>query len=179
MPLASEPTAMCGRYSLFAAPGEIEERFDATFAFDFEPRYNAAPSQELPVVTGDDPETIQRMEWGLVPSWADEKSEHAYINARAETLAEKRSFADAYESRRCLVPADGMYEWVTENGGKQPYRVALPDDRLFAMPDTEPIPSERAEEVQRRARSTRTNTRVQGGICAQLHEALNGDPSDA
>lgn len=53
------------------------------------------------------------------------------------------------------------------------------DDRLFAMPDTEPIPSEQAEEVQRRARSTRTNTRVQGGICAQLHEALNGDPSDA
>ena len=124
---------MCGRYSLFAPPGDIEARFDAAFAFDFEPRYNAAPSQSLPVVTDADPDTIQRMEWGLVPSWADSRSDHAYINARAETLREKRSFADAYESRRCLVPADGMYEWVAEDGGKQPYRVALPDDDLFAM----------------------------------------------
>ena len=139
---------MCGRYSLFAPPADIKARFDAAFDFDFTARYNAAPSQSLPVITDAAPETIQRMEWGLVPSWADEKSEHAYINARAETLAEKRSFADAYESRRCLVPADGMYEWVEraerssadgraakprDGGGKQPYRVALPDDRLFAM----------------------------------------------
>ena len=124
---------MCGRYSLFAPPADVEARFDAAFDFDFEGRYNAAPSQSLPVVTGDDPDTIQRMEWGLVPSFADEKKAHGYINARAETLAQKRSFADAYESRRCLVPADGMYEWVTTDGTKQPYRVALPDDRLFAM----------------------------------------------
>ncbi|WP_277541662.1 SOS response-associated peptidase [Haloarcula laminariae] len=124
---------MCGRYSLFAPPADIEARFDAAFDFDFEARYNAAPSQSLPVITGGDPDTIQRMEWGLVPSFADDRSDHGYINARAETLAEKRSFADAYESRRCLVPADGMYEWVEESGGKQPYRVALPDDALFAM----------------------------------------------
>ncbi|MDS0283041.1 SOS response-associated peptidase [Haloarcula onubensis] len=124
---------MCGRYSLFAPPADIEARFDAAFAFDFEPRYNAAPSQSLPVITGDEPDTIQRMEWGLVPSFADEKKNHGYINARAETLSEKRSFADAYESRRCLVPADGMYEWVERESGKQPYRVALPDDDLFAM----------------------------------------------
>ena len=124
---------MCGRYSLFAPPADIEARFDAGFAFDFEARYNAAPSQSLPVITGEEPDTIQRMEWGLVPSFADEKTDHGYINARAETLVEKRSFADAYESRRCLVPADGMYEWVDRSGSKQPYRVALPDDALFAM----------------------------------------------
>ncbi|WP_324662690.1 SOS response-associated peptidase [Haloarcula sediminis] len=124
---------MCGRYSLFAPADDIEARFDAAFDFDFEARYNAAPSQSLPVITGDDPDTIQRMEWGLVPSFADDRTDHGYINARAETLAEKRSFADAYESRRCLVPADGMYEWVEEGGTKQPYRVALPDDALFAM----------------------------------------------
>jgi putative SOS response-associated peptidase YedK len=124
---------MCGRYSLFAPTADIEARFDATFAFDFSARYNAAPSQSLPVITGADPDTIQRMEWGLVPSFAEEKKSHGYINARAETLTEKRSFADAYEARRCLVPADGMYEWVQESGGKQPYRVALPDDALFAM----------------------------------------------
>ena len=124
---------MCGRYSLFAPPDEIEERFDASFAFDFEPRYNAAPSQELPVVTGDDPETIQRMEWGLVPSWADDRSDYEFINARAETVRKKSSFSEAYESRRCLVPADGFYEWTEAGGGKQPYRVTVGDDDLFAM----------------------------------------------
>jgi len=139
---------MCGRYSLFAPPADIRARFDAAFDFDFEARYNAAPSQSLPVITGEAPETIQRMEWGLVPAFADDRSDHGYINARAETVAEKRSFADAYESRRCLVPADGMYEWVEraersstdgraakprDGGGKQPYRVALPGDDLFAM----------------------------------------------
>ncbi|QIO23848.1 SOS response-associated peptidase [Haloarcula sp. JP-L23] len=141
---------MCGRYSLFAPPADLEARFDAAFDFEFEPRYNAAPSQSLPVITNDDPDTIQRMEWGLIPSWADSRSDHGYINARAETLGQKRSFADAYESRRCLVPADGFYEWVDSaeqrsansraatprdsgGGGKQPYRVALPDDDIFAM----------------------------------------------
>ncbi|WP_436929782.1 SOS response-associated peptidase [Halosimplex halobium] len=127
---------MCGRYSLFAPPDDIEDRFDATFEYEFEPRYNAAPSQQLPVVTGDEPGTIQRMEWGLVPSWADDRSAFEFINARAETVREKRSFADAYESRRCLVPADGFYEW-TETGGdgddKQPYRVTVGDHDLFAM----------------------------------------------
>jgi len=125
---------MCGRYSLFAPPADIEARFDAAFDFEFEPRYNAAPSQSLPVITDAAPDTIQRMEWGLVPAFADDRGDHGYINARAETVAEKRSFAEAYESRRCLVPADGMYEWVQQSGGgKQPYRVALPEDRLFAM----------------------------------------------
>lgn len=124
---------MCGRYSLFAPPEEIESRFDATFEFDFSPRYNAAPSQPLPVITDANPDSIQRMEWGLIPPWAEDRSDHGHINARAETLAETRSFADAYESRRCLVPADGFYEWVSEDGGKQPYRVALPDDDLFVM----------------------------------------------
>ncbi|MFC7019523.1 MULTISPECIES: SOS response-associated peptidase [Haloarcula] len=139
---------MCGRYSLFAPPADVEARFDATFDFDFEPRYNAAPSQSLPVVASEADDTIQRMAWGLVPSWAEDRSSHGYINARAETLSRKRSFADAYESRRCLVPADGFYEWVEraeprsadggattprDDGGKQPYRVCLPDDALFAM----------------------------------------------
>jgi len=124
---------MCGRYSLFAPPGEIEARFDAAFAFEFEPTYNAAPSQALPVITDAADETIQRMEWGLVPSWADDRSDHGHINARAETVTEKPAFADAYEARRCLVPSDGFYEWTDSGGGKQPYRVSLPDDDLFAM----------------------------------------------
>ena len=123
---------MCGRYSLFTPPEELEARFDATFAFDFEPRYNAAPSQRLPVVTGEDPDAIQRLEWGLVPRWADDRSD-GHINARAETVDEKPAFAEAYEQRRCLVLADGFYEWADTGGGKRPYRVAYEDDRPFAM----------------------------------------------
>jgi len=124
---------MCGRYSLFAPPDEVESRFDATLVEAFEPRYNAAPRQELPVITNENPETIRRLEWGLIPSWADDRSGHEYINARAETLTETPSFSEAYERRRCLVPADGFYEWTEEGGGKQPYRVTVGDGDLFAM----------------------------------------------
>lgn len=124
---------MCGRYSLTVSPEDIESRFDATFAFEFTPRYNAAPGQSLPVITGEEPNTIQRLEWGLIPSWAEDRTGHGHINARAETLRDKRSFAAAYESRRCLVPADGFYEWVEEGGDSQPYRVTRPNGGLFAM----------------------------------------------
>jgi putative SOS response-associated peptidase YedK len=124
---------MCGRYTLTVPPSDIESRFDATFTFEFGPRYNAAPGQSLPVITAEEPEMIQRLEWGLIPSWADDRSEHGHINARAETVQDKRSFATAYESRRCLVPADGFYEWVEENGETQPYRVTRANDGIFAM----------------------------------------------
>jgi putative SOS response-associated peptidase YedK len=126
---------MCGRYTLFVDRDELEERFDARFpesAVPFEPRYNAAPGQELPVITNEASDEFRRLEWGLVPSWADD-DRGGLINARAETVTEKPSFREAYESRRCLVPADGFYEWVETDGGKQPYRVAFEDDRPFAM----------------------------------------------
>lgn len=125
---------MCGRYSLFAPPTDLEDRFGATFERRPEPRYNAAPGQTLPVITNDAPGTIDHFRWGLVPSWADDASiGNRLINARAETVAEKRSFRDAYENRRCLVLADGFYEWTDTDDGKQPYRVALEDDEPFAM----------------------------------------------
>lgn len=123
---------MCGRYTLVADQGVLEDRFGAAFDTSFAPRYNIAPGQKVPVVTNDAPEKIQRLEWGLVPSWADDDS-GGLINARAETLTEKPSFRDAYEQRRCLVLADGFYEWVETAGGKQPYRVAFEDERPFAM----------------------------------------------
>ena len=123
---------MCGRYTLFADQETLEDRFGADFEEPFEPRYNMAPGQQLPVITNDEPDTIQRLEWGLVPSWADDDT-GGMINARAETLETKPSFRDAYEQRRCLVLADGFYEWVDTGSGKQPYRVAFEDDRPFAM----------------------------------------------
>jgi putative SOS response-associated peptidase YedK len=109
----------------------LAERFD-TLTPDLDPRYNCAPGQELPVITGDDSDRLSRYQWGLIPSWADEASTDL-INARAETLTEKPSFADAFEHRRCLVPADGFYEWVDRGEGKRPYRVAFEDDRPFTM----------------------------------------------
>jgi len=130
---------MCGRYTLFTPAADLEARFDADFA-GVEPSYNCAPGQDLPVIADEDPSAATRMEWGLTPSWADES--FGLINARAETVREKRSFADAFERRRCLVPADGFYEWVDGgskdgsrggSGGKTPYRVAFEDDRPFAM----------------------------------------------
>ncbi|OTF01429.1 SOS response-associated peptidase [Halorubrum sp. SD683] len=123
---------MCGRYTLFTPTADLEARFDADFG-DREPSYNCAPGQSLPVIADRDPGKTTRMEWGLTPSWADESFD--LINARAETVREKRSFADAFERRRCLVPADGFYEWVggDRGGGKTPYRVAFDDDRPFAM----------------------------------------------
>ncbi|MFC5280108.1 SOS response-associated peptidase [Halorubrum rubrum] len=124
---------MCGRYTLFTPASTLESRFGVTFGDDFEPSYNCAPGEDLPVVTGEDPDRVTRMTWGLTPSWAEEAFD--LINARAETVREKRSFADAYESRRCLVPADGFYEWVDggDGTGSRPYRVAFEDDRPFAM----------------------------------------------
>lgn len=127
---------MCGRYSLFASPEVVEERFDATFGEKFQPRYNAAPRQSLPVIGDDRDGEIRTMEWGLVPPWADSRDEGGFINARAETVADKPSFRDAFrreEGGRCLVLADGFYEWVEEDDGKQPYRVTLEGERPFAM----------------------------------------------
>ncbi|WP_332899817.1 SOS response-associated peptidase [Haladaptatus sp. CMSO5] len=125
---------MCGRYSLFTPPDEVETRFDARFDRRFRPRYNAAPSQDLPVIQNTTRDQIRTLRWGLIPSWAAEaKVGNNLINARAETVREKRSFANAYEQRRCLVLADGFYEWAKTDTGKQPYRVAFDDDRPFAM----------------------------------------------
>lgn len=122
---------MCGRYTLFTPADELAERF-GTETPDLDPRYNCAPGQELPVVTGAAPNRLRRQQWGLIPSWADDASTNL-INARAETLTEKPSFADVVEHRRCLVPADGFYEWVDREGNNRPYRVAFEDDRPFAM----------------------------------------------
>ncbi|KYH26334.1 hypothetical protein HAPAU_14310 [Halalkalicoccus paucihalophilus] len=117
---------MCGRYALFAPPDELAERFSVPVP-ETSPTYNAAPSQHLPIVP-DDAEEIRLARWGLTPEWADE--ERDLINARAETIEEKPSFRDA---RRCLVPANGFYEWVEADGGKRPYYVTRRDGDPFAM----------------------------------------------
>lgn len=125
---------MCGRTSLFRPQPEIERRFGATFEYDFEPRYNIAPSNELAVVHDVATETITADQWGFVPEWADSIAAGPRpINARAETVAENRLFSNAFEHRRALVLADGYYEWAGNRGGKQPYRITVGEDSLFAM----------------------------------------------
>lgn len=123
---------MCGRYAIFADPDDLAERFDV--AVDgYEPTYNAAPSQELPVILGERSATLSEARWGLVPSWSDGPSGDDPINARAETLTEKPSFRDAYRERRCLVPVNGFYEWVETADGKRPYYVSRADEEPFAL----------------------------------------------
>jgi putative SOS response-associated peptidase YedK len=128
---------VCGRYAQFTPPEAIAELFGATLdSADVGPRYNAAPMQWLPVIrqrpSGE--RVVQTLRWGLLPSWAkDETIANRLINARAETLAEKPSFRTAYRKRRCIVPADGFYEWAKRPDGKQPFYIHAADGTLLAF----------------------------------------------
>ncbi len=133
---------MCGRYSQTKGLDRLRERFG--FRSDLTslpPRYNLAPGQEAPVIVSAAGKELRLLRWGLVPPWApasggEEAAVSGLINARAETLALKPSFRAAFERRRCLVPADGFYEWRPASGGsrrKTPLRVVLKNGETFAM----------------------------------------------
>lgn len=126
---------MCGRYTITVEPQELAVRFGAHLPAEMiVPRYNAAPTQELPVLTNREPDQIQLFRWGLVPFWADDPSiGNRMINARGETVDEKPSFRTAFQRRRCLVPTDGFYEWQKTPAGKQPIRIILKSEELFAF----------------------------------------------
>ena len=125
---------MCGRYSFVAPAAAIEQRFGAKFTEPTPPNYNAAPSQRLPIITNAAPGQIQRLRWGLVPAWSrDPAGGPKPINARAETLAEKPSFRMLLARRRCLVLADGFYEWQATPAGKVPHRIPLRNEQPFAF----------------------------------------------
>lgn len=126
---------MCGRFSITKEKDEIEDRFEIHIdPAMFTKNYNAAPSQTLPIITNEKPEQASFHKWGLIPHWAkDESIGNKLINARCETIAEKPSFRDAAEKRRCLVVTDGFYEWQRSGSEKQPYRITLSDESLFAF----------------------------------------------
>lgn len=125
---------MCGRYSVIPkAKGSTRVAKLLEKAMK-EAHYNAAPSQSLPVVTNEKPDTIQFFSWGLQPFWAkDTKVVKRSINARAETLTEKPSFRNLLKSKRCLVPADGFFEWQVTPQGKVPHRILLKNEELFSF----------------------------------------------
>ncbi len=127
---------MCGRFTLRTPAKAIATLFDLEDVPELRPRYNIAPSQPIAAVRQD--RSRQRefamLHWGLIPFWADDpKIGYRTINARAETVATKPSFRAAFKKRRCLVIADGYFEWKKRDGKKQPYFFHLNDDRPFAF----------------------------------------------
>lgn len=130
---------MCGRYSLTHSAEQIAARFNVDVPGKITPRYNVAPTDEMPVVRSDGDEqtpkrAVANLRWGLIPFWADDTSMgYRMINARSETAANKPAFRAAFSRRRCLVVTDGFYEWVEKEGDKYPIRITVGDDGLGAF----------------------------------------------
>jgi putative SOS response-associated peptidase YedK len=129
---------MCGRYRLSRRKQIVEKYFDSVSGEeDWSPLYNIAPTQLVPVIRQNPNEPIRELSlicWGLIPSWAKDPSLAAsMINARSESASTKPAFRDALKSRRCLIPADGFYEWKKLGKTKQPYCFEVNDGRLFAF----------------------------------------------
>jgi len=128
---------MCGRFTLTVDPADAGEEFeDVTFPSKFAPRYNIAPSQPVLAIPNDGKHTADFFVWGLIPSWAKDPSiGNRLINARGETLAEKPSFRGGYKYKRCLIMADGFYEWKSGAGTKTkvPHFIHLQTARPFAF----------------------------------------------
>lgn len=126
---------MCGRYSLNKSKIELEERFQAEMLADFKPRFNIAPTQLVPVITSDSPKGFSFFYWGITPDFGQNKPvAQKLINARAETINEKISFKGSFQRRRCLIPADGFFEW--KKLGKKtkiPYRFTLREEEIFSF----------------------------------------------
>ncbi len=130
---------MCGRYTLATDAQALVDLFEIEhLTFDLSalrPRYNIAPSQAVPIVrnTPSGRELLQAR-WGLVPHWSREaQTKYSTINARAETVADKPTYREAFRHKRCLIPASGFYEWRREGDAKVPYHIRVPGDQVFAF----------------------------------------------
>lgn len=128
---------MCGRFTLTVDPGELQDRFENyNFPSNFAPRFNVAPSQPILAIPNDGENTADFFTWGLIPMWAkDPAMGNRLINARAETLAEKPSFRGSLKYKRCLILADGFYEWKSTGSRKTkiPYFIHMKDRKPFAF----------------------------------------------
>jgi putative SOS response-associated peptidase YedK len=128
---------MCGRFALYADPIALAKKFQAENVPELPPSYNVAPSQAIPVIRQEQGRrTFAMARWGLIPSWAkDIKISYSTINARAETVAEKPAFRSAFQHRRCLIPADGYFEWqeIAYSKIKQPWYISLKNQEPMAL----------------------------------------------
>ena len=127
---------MCGRFAFYSPSEAAAALFGVSGSMPVEPRYNIAPTQFVAAIRGgeDNERELVMLRWGLVPSWAKDPSiGNRMINARAETVAEKPSFRAAYSRRRCIVLADGFFEWRREGDAKTPYFISLASGDPFAL----------------------------------------------
>jgi len=125
---------MCGRYSFAVDDELIRERFGVIVrSAIYKARYNCAPTQDLAVISNEEPDRLNFFRWGLIPFWAKDPSiGNKLINAKSETIHEKPAFKNSFKSRRCLVPSDGFFEWKKEKI-KIPYRIIMKDASPFTM----------------------------------------------
>lgn len=168
---------MCGRFGLFEPQPEIERRFSAEFSFDYEPRYNIAPEGPgIAAIQNERPDEINQLTWGLVPHWADDLDDWpSPINARAENIAEKPAFREAFRERRCLIPANTFYEWGGRRGSRIPHTIGVEDQTLFAMAGLWETWSENGDEVQSVAIVTTGANDVVGQIHDRMPVILDAD----
>jgi len=127
---------MCGRFAFYSPAEASAALFGVSATVNLKPRYNIAPTQDIAAIrAGDDgARELVMLRWGLVPFWAKDPSiGNRMINARAETVAEKPSYRAAYRHRRCIVLADGFYEWQRQNDSKTPYYISLANGEPFAL----------------------------------------------
>jgi putative SOS response-associated peptidase YedK len=174
---------MCGRFNLRTSATGIAECFlpglDPANLPQLQPRYNIAPTQWVPVVVEReaDRETqparrLELFRWGLLPPWADSLSIGSrMINARSETVTEKRSFSGPFKSRRCILPADGYYEWQKTEAGKQPYEFSLASGGLLAMAGLWEV-NRRAGEAGQTIYSCTVLTTAANQLAATVHDRM-------
>jgi putative SOS response-associated peptidase YedK len=127
---------MCGRFALFSDPRVLRDRFDLVEVVEYRPSYNIAPSEFTPIAAvtqKKDGRHLSLYRWGLVPTWVKELPKHLFINARAETIDQKPSFKGPFKYHRCLIPADGYYEWQKVGKAKQPWYIHAADGQPLAF----------------------------------------------
>ena len=164
---------MCGRFAFYSPSEATAALFGASATAEVVARYNIAPTQFIAAVRNDEQDTpeLAMLRWGLVPFWAKDPSiGNRMINARAETVAEKPSFRSAYKKRRCLILADGFYEWRKEGDGKTPYFISLADGSPFAFAGLwENWSSKESDES---LQTTAIITTAASDFMAQLHQRM-------
>lgn len=164
---------MCGRFMLISSSRNVREHFDVERSIDFHRRYNIAPSQEIVGVIRsgwDSQREMTTFRWGLIPAWAkDSHSGKALINARAETVADKPAFRNAFKSRRTLIPANGFFEWDNKTRSRSPYLIGLENDALFAMGGIWELSTDAENPIQR---SCSILTTESNGLVANIHDRM-------
>ena len=164
---------MCGRYAFYSPSEAVAALFGVSASPTVEPRYNIAPTQFVASIRRSEEQRneLMMLRWGLVPFWAkDPAIGNRMINARAETVAEKPSFRSAYRKRRCLILADGFYEWRKEGDGKAPYFISLANGQVFAFAGLwERWQSKETEEI---LQTTTIVTTAANDFLSQVHHRM-------